>query len=222
MSAPSTIIYTPLRIPGFQTGDKFACILKHVFSEQECAELICRSEAQGYIPAKEGDQSGRSNYRCIIDDEQVAAQLFERIAPWLPKTRVHEDPYAASAHAKKVTDTLLGVNPRLRFQRYEPGQEFARHVDGAYEREDGTARTHVTLQLYLNQGFTGGATSFLDVKHYQKDTAEAPLDVIPEMGMVLLFEHELLHSGARLEQGRKYTLRTDILYNVVAPVPPKE
>jgi prolyl 4-hydroxylase len=126
---------------------------------------------------------------------------------------VHEDSYAIRADAKRVTDALLGVNPRLRFQRYDEGQEFARHVDGAYEREDGSARTHVTVQLYLNDGFAGGTTTFLDLKHYQ-ESAEASLDVVPETGMILLFEHELLHSGARLQQGRKYTLRTDVLYTV--------
>jgi hypothetical protein len=57
------IIHTPLRIPGFQAGEKFACLLKHAFSPDECKALIRRSETQGYIPAKEGDQSGRSNYR---------------------------------------------------------------------------------------------------------------------------------------------------------------
>jgi len=212
---PPAIEHVPLRVPGFATGEKFACLLKHVFTPEECAALIRRSEEHGYLPAKEGDQSGRSNYRCIIDDQDVAGQLFERVRAWLPPTWVHDDPYSASLATRQATDTLLAVNPRLRFQRYDPGQMFARHVDGAFERDDGSARTHVTVQLYLNQGFAGGATSFLDTKHYQS-TAESPLDVVPQTGAVLLFEHELLHSGARLEQGRKYTLRTDVLYSVAA------
>lgn len=215
-SKQNALIHSELHIPGFAVGEKFACLLFDVFTAEECAALIERSEKQGYIPAKEGDQSGRSNYRCIIDDEQVAAELFRRIRAWLPPTWIHDDPYSTTQ--KHMTDTLLAVNSRLRFQRYDPGQEFARHVDGAYEREDGSARTQITLQLYLNDGFTGGATTFIDPKHYQGTDAKPSLDVVPQTGMVLLFEHELLHSGARLEYGRKYTLRTDVLYSVTSPV----
>jgi hypothetical protein len=36
--------------------------------------------------------------------------------------------------------------------------------------------------------------------------------VVPEAGMVLLFEHDLLHDGEEVAGGVKYTCRTDVLY----------
>jgi hypothetical protein len=36
--------------------------------------------------------------------------------------------------------------------------------------------------------------------------------VVPEPGMVLLFEHRLLHDGETVTGGVKYTMRTDIMY----------
>ena len=55
----------------------------------------------------------------------------------------------------------------------------------------------------------GGATRFESLslqpgKH---------LDVNPKAGRVLIFQHrDLLHSGADVVKGTKYTLRTDIMY----------
>lgn len=35
--------------------------------------------------------------------------------------------------------------------------------------------------------------------------------------MVLIFEHHLLHEGSELKQGRKYTIRTDVMYRPYNP-----
>jgi hypothetical protein len=37
--------------------------------------------------------------------------------------------------------------------------------------------------------------------------------------MVLVFEHELLHEGSQLKKGRKYTVRTDVMYRPSFPEP---
>jgi prolyl 4-hydroxylase len=36
-------------------------------------------------------------------------------------------------------------------------------------------------------------------------------DCVPEAGMVLLFEHRLMHEGSLLEAGVKYAIRTDVM-----------
>ena len=64
-----------------------------------------------------------------------------------------------------------------------------------------------TLQLYLNEGFQGGETTFLHASNSARD-----VPCVPCRGMVLLFEHHLLHEGSALKQGRKYTVRTDVMY----------
>jgi hypothetical protein len=35
----------------------------------------------------------------------------------------------------------------------------------------------------------------------------------PPIGSVLIFEHHLLHQGSALISGRKYCLRTDVMYD---------
>ena len=57
---------------------------------------------------------------------------------------------------------VVGLNERLRFLKYNDGDFFLAHYDGAYERPDGSQRSKITLQLYLNGGFEGGETTFLE------------------------------------------------------------
>jgi prolyl 4-hydroxylase len=52
----------------------------------------------------------------------------------------------------------------------------------------------------LNDDFEGGSTDFTH------DT------VAPERGAGLFFHHPHLHRGAPVTAGRKYVLRTDIMY----------
>jgi hypothetical protein len=60
--------------------------------------------------------------------------------------------------------------------------------------------------VYLNDDFVGGETKFY------LDDGTPRLDVKPERGMALVFVHRQLHEGAAVVQGRKYVLRTDVMY----------
>lgn len=82
------------------------------------------------------------------------------------------------------------------------------HRDGTYVTPSGNEVSFYTLQLYLSGGdVKGGATTF-----HSGDMSRS-LDVDPKMGRVLLFQHaHLLHSGAEVQEGTKYTMRTDLMY----------
>ena len=73
----------------------------------------------------------------------------------------------------------------------------------------------MTLHLYLNEAdevskLEGGATRF-----HHLYGGEGFLDIVPKFGRVLLFQHQkLVHSGAEVSAGVKYTLRTDVMYRV--------
>ena len=131
------------------------------------------------------------------------------------------------------------LNKRMRFLKYGPGQFFRRkcsidfktplrfadiyiaHCDGAYKEpgDDKIIKTHYTLHLYLNDSkatvgdkaeLVGGATSFLSRDEKRK------MDVDPKAGRVLIFQHRnLYHSGDDVLQGLKYTMRTDIMYELI-------
>ena len=85
------------------------------FSPDECARHIARSEGAGYEAATISTRGGavmnteiRNNDRLIADDPDLAAQLWERIEPWVPS------PLFGRA--------AIGLNERLRYYRYEPAK----------------------------------------------------------------------------------------------------
>jgi len=81
-------------------------------------------------------------------------------------------------------------------------------MDGSYRRDNGD-RTYLTIQLYLNEGFKGGSTTFL--KRAEKSD-KGDVEVVPKTGSILIFQHDLYHEGSLLKEGVKYTVRTDILF----------
>lgn len=170
--------------------------IAEVLAPAECAALIAFAEDIGFADAPVTTALGfkmipeiRNNTRVMIDDHARAAALWHRLAPFVP----------VNPGAWK---TPVGLNERFRFYRYEPGQRFAWHRDGAFERDNGEC-SKLTLMLYLNQEFVGGCTEF--------DVGE-PLVVQPQTGMALLFAHGVRHQGAAVSRGRKYVLRTDVMY----------
>jgi predicted 2-oxoglutarate/Fe(II)-dependent dioxygenase YbiX len=165
-----------------------------VLSPAECAALIDRIEQLGPATAPITTARGpvmrteiRNNERVMFDDPELARELFARI----------EGAIAPRLRGMRA----VGANERFRCYRYRPGQRFAPHYDGAFIRND-RERSLLTFMVYLNEGFTGGATTFHDWG----------VDVAPRTGTALLFQHWLLHEGCELIEGTKYVLRSDVMY----------
>ena len=93
-----------------------------------------------------------------------------------------------------------GLNERLRFYRYTPGQHFRWHLDGAFQRSP-RERSRWTFMVYLNDDFDGGGTDFED-----------GVTVRPVTGAALVFAHGLRHQGAEVTRGTKYVLRSDVMF----------
>ncbi len=171
-------------------GDK-AFTLEHALDDLECQHWIDWSEAKGYQSAPVTTRNGpvhlpevRNNDRVMVDAPEIARGLWERIRHTMP----HRPGWAP-----------VGLNERLRFYRYDPGQRFAMHRDGSFVRSE-SERSFLTLLFYLNDNYHGGQTRLLTY------------DVAPKRGMALIFDHRLLHEGVELTQGRKYVLRSDVMY----------
>jgi 2-oxoglutarate-Fe(II)-dependent oxygenase superfamily protein len=166
---------------------------------KECEESIAASEKIGYGDAPITTASGfemrkdiRDNMRVMFDDVPLALKLFERARPFLPPRINHWE--------------LLALNERLRFYRYDLGQTFRPHYDGSFSRSR-REWSLLTFMIYLNDDFTGGETVF-----YTDVGAERAM-VVPRQGLALVFEHRQLHEGAPIKSGRKYVLRTDVMYH---------
>lgn len=150
MSSEKKIIQRDVLLPDEYHRKKLAFVLYNVFTQDECQRWIDLSEQRAYSPALINTgvaqvlmKDVRNNDRCMIDDVPMAQMLFERIQSFLPETwEKHR---------------LIGLNERLRFLRYDPGQKFephygkntgifdrtfhqvsSRHLDGVYARSDGS------------------------------------------------------------------------------------
>jgi prolyl 4-hydroxylase len=175
-------------------GAPLALVVRDVLSHDECQAIIQRIDGSGPTVAPITTSTGfelrpdlRNNTRVMFDDGLLASQLFDRLSAAIPPT---------IARMRAV-----GANERFRCYRYESGQRFAPHYDGAFRRSDEEVSL-LTLIVYLNEGFRGGATAFLD----------HGVDIVPRTGMALLFQHRLLHEGCAVTSGVKYALRTDVMY----------
>lgn len=164
----------------------------------ECEALISRAEAHGFEAATintqrgaERDDTVRNNDRVTIDDHDLAHDLWQRLKPHVP-------PFVAGRQA-------IGLNERFRFYRYDLSQRFRGHVDNAYARTSGESSL-LTFMIYLNETFEGGETTFPDQT------------VTPERGLALLFRHEIFHEGRPILRGRKYVLRSDVMFNPIGKV----
>ena len=138
----------------------------------------------------------RNNKRCILDSVEKANMIWERIKDYIPD--IWKD--------KLERHQVVGLNERLRFLKYGPGEYFAPHQDGKYVRPDGSEESFITIQLYLNEGFEGGNTTFMSLCNGEN------VGVVPKIGRVLVFQHDIRHEGSLLVQGTKYAMRIDIMY----------
>ena len=174
-------------------GGRFARRLEGLLDAGECRRLVELSEGLGYgLAGTRGfNPLARFAMRALADAPQVAAALTARLARLLPA----EYPPGSGRR-------LVGVNERLRFLRYSPGMHHrGDHTDCAHE--DARGRSFLTVQLYLNDAFRGGRTTFV---------SDRLVPVEPSVGGAVVFDHELYHRGGVVTAGTKYAVRLDVLY----------
>jgi predicted 2-oxoglutarate/Fe(II)-dependent dioxygenase YbiX len=167
----------------------------------ECAQFIELREQNGYEQATINTKSGavldtkvRNNDRVIFDGEELSRTLWQRAAPLVPSTLWNR--------------TSIGLNERFRFYRYDVGQTFKPHFDGSVKRENGE-KSQLTFLMYLNDEAQGGETRF-----YLRPPL-GDVTIKPALGTALVFLHNLLHEGAPVTAGRKYVLRSDVMYSAL-------
>jgi len=178
-------------------------VIHNFLSGEECKALIQRSEGLTYEPGTVADvvmEQVRNNERVLVDDVNLASELFHRAEPFLP--------------AEIERQKLVGFNERWRFYRYSPAQTFRPHRDGSYLRQGSWEESQITFMIYLNDGMAGGETRFFT--DMEQVVQQRPyLTVKPKEGMALAFLHSIWHEGAVVHSGQKYVLRTDVMYKGV-------
>ena len=189
------------------------CMLVHGFlSADECAACIDLAESRGFNSAdSDYPPSYRNNERQLVDDQLMAERLFRRLKGIAPEVIDVAD------ESTTVQWRLAGMNERLRFCRYRPGQQFNLHQDGVHFRGK-DCQSKLTFMIYLTDGerFSGGDTLFFGSG--PKDAGDGleaapPIARIrPKAGTLILFDHMLWHSGESVSAGVKHIMRSDLLY----------
>jgi len=202
-------------------GIEGAFVLSNVFTAAECESLRSLTEAIGYrpdVPVSSPIDERAQNVVLYANNEQNEA-LFARVREVLPQ--------------EVAGKTLLGLNRRWRLYRYQEGNAYRKHLDGAwpasgsrvgldgkeeyvYDAHGGNTRSRYTFIVYLNDDFEGGATTFFVPKDGSEGTLQSR-PVRPRVGWASVFPHgetgvPLLHEGSPVVTGAKYLLRTDVVY----------
>ena len=220
--------------------------VSNLLTPKECADLIEQCEAKGYKPSpvsggghgRTGREGARTSQFCVKDDDAFALMMWERVKAFVPKDlkSIKPVPYMNLTDPSTQGDeyTAVGVNPHLRFYKYDIGQYILKHDDyrmSRYRYDPKTDSyfyqiTFFTLLLYLNEGFEGGQTCFWTKYATEGSSGHcrflrgpdeskfAPhdLEVAPRTGYGLLQDHMIQHEGRPPSKARKYILRTDILH----------
>jgi predicted 2-oxoglutarate/Fe(II)-dependent dioxygenase YbiX len=169
-------------------------VIHDLLSAQECEALIARSEGIGYEDAAVGGEllpQLRNNGRAFLEDAVLAANLWERAAPFVPRHR--------------NGSSACGLHERFRFYRYEVAEQFRLHMDGSVRRGE-DEESQLTFMVYLSDVEEGGETNFY------RAGGILTFAVKPRRGRALAFDHRCLHEGSAVRRGCKYVLRTDVMY----------
>ncbi|KAL8699609.1 MAG: hypothetical protein Q9201_005903 [Fulgogasparrea decipioides] len=138
-----------------------------------------------------------------------AAKIYTEILELVGKPEITGKGYLK----KDWTYRATGANERMRFLKHLDGNYFNPHLDANFATEEGKEVSFITMHLYLNEPdeesqLQGDTTTF-----HAMDWTERHVDVIPKVGRVLRFQQRsLLHFGADVARGIKYTMRTDLMY----------
>jgi len=172
-------------------GDKFLTIIDNIFTAQQCKSLIKIAENNGL---EKIDRGIAIYHRVIIKNKDLADGIFKKIRHHLPQY----------FDGKKI----IGLNDVFRFSKYYVGEEFGVHYDRVNQDSFGN-RSVMTLNIFLNDDFTGGETDFfIDSGNTLRYSAK------PKAGRGALFDSFQYHCGNKIKSGIKYLIRTDVMVSV--------
>lgn len=201
-------------------------LVRGLLSVDECAALMQRSEGHGFGPT-DFVKSYRGNLRLTATDRGLSEAIWQRLRPLVPATLelkaprpVTQESWWSSYPDVDGTWEARGLNECWRLAKYYPGDRFMCHCDGAFEKVAGSEMSMLTANIYLNTRFGGGSTRFYlsDDPHFEwrSDFGEPSFEVVPEVGLCLIFRQPpgrtYWHDGEELSSGRKYLLRSDVMY----------
>ena len=170
----------------------FLYSIDHILSEKECKYYIKFFDNHSNI--EKINDTHRKYFRVIFYDDELANKLYEKIKFYIPK---------------KIKKISVGMNKCIRLSKYDSGQFFGIHKDGInFDKDNKQIMSYATLNIFLNDNFQGGETTF-----YDNSKKNVTLNCKPKIGRGSFFYSQQYHEGKKITKGFKYLLRTDLMIN---------
>jgi hypothetical protein len=201
-------------------------VVQKLLSASECDAVVAR--ARDEVGLKPVDWEYVASYRwctrAVFSCPELSRALEKRLRPLLERADLDRVQPAGVgtdgvwALARRFVNLVFRVSlyEEVRWDGREgmlavvltllksQGSFFAKHRDNGFVFSD-DLRSIMTLVIYLNDGFEGGKTVFSP----KPEVAEA---VTPVKGAGVCFPHDVRHEGEPVIAGRKWVLRTDIMF----------
>ena len=194
-----------------------------VLTDKECDQLVSISDKLGFdqdAPVSLGRNIRHNlNFNWIVN-RSINQSIWDRCREFFP-------PGVSATRA-------LGLNSRFRFYRYQQGDFFKPHTDGAWPGTEvigsnlvqdayGDRLSQMTLLLFLSDGYEGGRTLFYTHSNAGVNPGPnhdpGPVAIATPRGAALCFPHgfhpdHCVHAGEVVASGVKDIIRTDVLYEL--------
>ena len=167
-------------------------ILDDVLTKNECQMLMMKCH-----DLLTNDENYDSNF-----DPKLTKKMFY-------STRYYDDDFRNRLWFRikhLLPNNAYGILPKITLSMYNDYGFFPMHQDVQYEHEG--MFTRFTLNIFLNESFTGGETDF-----FYDDKTTLRLSATPKSGRGALFDEVIWHKGNTVTNGRKYLFRAHILMN---------
>lgn len=200
-------------------------VLENVLTNQECDNLIKLSDPHYAKLDDEYKIDERDSYRVLADDTYFSDVLYSRIQKYLHDDNIINKDIKPCGFGIEGKWTPLKINNCFRYSKYvKDSYGFAPHRDATYI-ENENIRSILTILIYLNDDFEKGNTIFYKTlqkrQTYQTVSDEMKGGYVERFrykvkkGSVLIFDHNMIHSGEDLINSNsksKYLIRSDIVF----------
>jgi NAD+ synthetase len=205
-------------------SDEEARLLEAEVMQQEQTTVGYDGRLKNYDP--ERDAVGSRRVSCLAPE--LADELWRRLEPVFPVLRIADQDALTDWKGHEVW-RAVGINPLLRFLRYEKDGRSSGHYDLGYDAGDGRQRSLMSIVIYLTdrRDNDGGATILLlDRQRHvplddwdYSDQIDRPQerDILlrspPRAGSAFVFDHFLLHAAETWNSSsHRLILRTDVMF----------
>ena len=216
-----------------------AFLARKIFPQEICSALLSESRSWEWV---EADIHGRpitlpldemrnptkiGSYRATAFDESLSDRIWERLRPVLPNVRNMTE-LTPTDHDGYPVWRPVGINPMLRFIRYEKGGYLVPHYDSGFDYGDSRfTLMSVVITIAKPVDAKVGDTRFLLDKQrnvpvdersftdwHDAPTAEDILfEVSASVGDAVVFDHRLLHDTSVWDhESSRIILRTDVVF----------